>query len=76
MKPTAFSSIILLTGAVCMANPAVSEFNGKFGALHGSMDSESITIFGGLGANFRVTVLATCGMSHYSHARHAQYRFP
>ena len=42
MKPTACLTI-LLTTAISMANPAVSEFNGKFGALHGSMDSESIT---------------------------------
>lgn len=43
MKPAAIPGIILLTGAICMANPAVSELNGKFGTLHGSMDSESMT---------------------------------
>lgn len=42
MKPTACLTI-LLTTAISMANPAVSELNGKFGILHGSMNSESMT---------------------------------
>ncbi|MDP3849665.1 MAG: hypothetical protein Q8Q59_04120 [Luteolibacter sp.] len=43
MKITAAFGIIFLTSAVSIANPAVSEINGKFGAMHGSMDSESMT---------------------------------
>lgn len=43
MKAAESFTIILLTTVCSMANPAVSELNGKFGALHGSMDSESMT---------------------------------
>lgn len=43
MKTTICSGLLFLAGPVMLANPAVSEINGKLGVMHGSMDSESTT---------------------------------
>ncbi len=43
MKTTIYSGLLLLAGPAMLANPAVSEINGKIGVMHGSMDSESTT---------------------------------
>jgi hypothetical protein len=43
MKTPTCLGLLLLAGPVMLANPAVSDINGKLGVMHGSMDSESTT---------------------------------
>jgi hypothetical protein len=43
MKTATCFGLMFLAGPVMLANPAVSEINGKLGVMHGSMDSESTT---------------------------------
>lgn len=59
MKTPTCLGLLVLAGPVMLANPAVSDINGKLGVMHGSMDSESTT---GLEGSITWPVLESFGI--------------